>query len=265
MMKIFARFMNDESGATSIEYGLIAALIAVGIIGAASLLGDGLTIACADGAVRLLQVQREGKGAMDAAAFLRTLAPVLRHHGSRINLETHGDSTTFELIRLIEEATQLARVAPEGQGAGQGLPGAKERHLDGGEAGGLEGGEHRPQTGGLGEDVAQAHERVPGATVELLIAPGTGRGGPGGILAALLFAQDTQSPIALGGCIGRTLQAPLEDHQQQPRRHGGNEIDVQGEYQDPQPDHGGGNLRGCDGVYGRAIRDRPPLLRATSS
>ena len=39
----------------------------------------------------------------DAAAFLRTLAPVLRHHGSRINLETHGDSTTFELIRLIEE------------------------------------------------------------------------------------------------------------------------------------------------------------------
>ena len=41
-MKIFARFMNDESGATAIEYGLIAALIAVGIIGAASLLGDGL-------------------------------------------------------------------------------------------------------------------------------------------------------------------------------------------------------------------------------
>jgi len=30
-----------------------------------------LTIACGDGAVRLVTVQREGKGAMDAATFLR--------------------------------------------------------------------------------------------------------------------------------------------------------------------------------------------------
>lgn len=36
-----------------------------------TLLGDGLTIACGTGAVRLVQVQREGKGAMDAATFLR--------------------------------------------------------------------------------------------------------------------------------------------------------------------------------------------------
>jgi pilus assembly protein Flp/PilA len=41
-MKIFARFAKDESGATAIEYGLIAALIAVGIIVAAGLLGDNL-------------------------------------------------------------------------------------------------------------------------------------------------------------------------------------------------------------------------------
>jgi pilus assembly protein Flp/PilA len=41
-MKIFARFVKDESGATAIEYGLIAALIAVGIIAAATLLGDEL-------------------------------------------------------------------------------------------------------------------------------------------------------------------------------------------------------------------------------
>lgn len=41
-MKIFARFVKDESGATAIEYGLIAALIAVGIITAATLLGDEL-------------------------------------------------------------------------------------------------------------------------------------------------------------------------------------------------------------------------------
>lgn len=31
-MNLFSRFMNDESGATAIEYGLIAAIVAVGII-----------------------------------------------------------------------------------------------------------------------------------------------------------------------------------------------------------------------------------------
>ncbi|MEQ8545508.1 MAG: Flp family type IVb pilin [Roseitalea porphyridii] len=41
-MNIFARFAQDESGATAIEYGLIAALISVGIIAAVSVLGDGL-------------------------------------------------------------------------------------------------------------------------------------------------------------------------------------------------------------------------------
>ncbi|MCC7494089.1 MAG: sugar phosphate isomerase/epimerase [Fimbriimonadaceae bacterium] len=39
----------------------------------------------------------------DSAAFLRTLTPLLRQHGCRINLETHGDCTTFELVRLIED------------------------------------------------------------------------------------------------------------------------------------------------------------------
>jgi pilus assembly protein Flp/PilA len=42
-MNIFARFAQDESGATAIEYGLIAALIAVGIIVAATTLGDSLS------------------------------------------------------------------------------------------------------------------------------------------------------------------------------------------------------------------------------
>ncbi|MFN4210285.1 MAG: Flp family type IVb pilin [Devosia sp.] len=41
-MNIFARFAQDESGATAIEYGLIAALISVGIILAASALGTNL-------------------------------------------------------------------------------------------------------------------------------------------------------------------------------------------------------------------------------
>lgn len=41
-MKIFARFAQDESGATAIEYGLIAALISVGIIAAVTTLGGNL-------------------------------------------------------------------------------------------------------------------------------------------------------------------------------------------------------------------------------
>jgi len=39
---MFARFLKDESGATAIEYGLIAALIAVAIIAGASALGTQL-------------------------------------------------------------------------------------------------------------------------------------------------------------------------------------------------------------------------------
>jgi pilus assembly protein Flp/PilA len=42
MTKIFARFMKDESGATAIEYGLIAALISVALISGAGLLGEQL-------------------------------------------------------------------------------------------------------------------------------------------------------------------------------------------------------------------------------
>ncbi|MEM9104521.1 MAG: Flp family type IVb pilin [Pseudomonadota bacterium] len=41
-MKTFARFMKDESGATAIEYGLIAALIAVAAIVAMGAVGNGL-------------------------------------------------------------------------------------------------------------------------------------------------------------------------------------------------------------------------------
>jgi sugar phosphate isomerase/epimerase len=34
--------------------------------------------------------------------FLRALAPVLREHGVHLNLETHEEITTFELVRLVE-------------------------------------------------------------------------------------------------------------------------------------------------------------------
>ncbi len=42
MSKIFARFAKDESGATAIEYGLIAALIALAIVVGAGALGNSL-------------------------------------------------------------------------------------------------------------------------------------------------------------------------------------------------------------------------------
>jgi pilus assembly protein Flp/PilA len=43
MSKFFARFVRDESGATAIEYGLIAALIAVVVIGALTSIGSNLS------------------------------------------------------------------------------------------------------------------------------------------------------------------------------------------------------------------------------
>ena len=42
MMSYVSRFVKDESGATAIEYGLIAALIAVAIIGGARTLGTNI-------------------------------------------------------------------------------------------------------------------------------------------------------------------------------------------------------------------------------
>ena len=43
MSHLLSRFVRDESGATAIEYGLIAALIAVAIIGVLSAVGGQLT------------------------------------------------------------------------------------------------------------------------------------------------------------------------------------------------------------------------------
>ncbi len=43
MTNLFSRFIRDESGATAIEYGLIAALIAVVIITAVTTVGTNLT------------------------------------------------------------------------------------------------------------------------------------------------------------------------------------------------------------------------------
>jgi len=42
-VSVLARFMKDESGATAIEYGLIAALISVALIAGAQTLGGALS------------------------------------------------------------------------------------------------------------------------------------------------------------------------------------------------------------------------------
>lgn len=43
MTNLINRFLKDESGATAIEYGLIAALIALAIISGATLVGTNLS------------------------------------------------------------------------------------------------------------------------------------------------------------------------------------------------------------------------------
>ena len=43
MTKFVTRFLKNESGATAIEYGLIAALIAVVVIGAVTAVGNNLS------------------------------------------------------------------------------------------------------------------------------------------------------------------------------------------------------------------------------
>ena len=42
-MKMLSKFLADESGATAIEYGLIAALISIAIITAATTLGSNIS------------------------------------------------------------------------------------------------------------------------------------------------------------------------------------------------------------------------------
>lgn len=43
LQKMVIRFMNDEQGATAIEYGLLVALIALVMVAGATLIGTGLS------------------------------------------------------------------------------------------------------------------------------------------------------------------------------------------------------------------------------
>ena len=55
-MKSIVEFIKDEEGATAIEYGLIAGLVAVGIIVALTTLGGGLSSLFTNMATRLSSI-----------------------------------------------------------------------------------------------------------------------------------------------------------------------------------------------------------------
>ncbi len=55
MSKFITRFLKNESGATAIEYGLIAALIAVVLVGALQAVGGSL-----DGAFTTISTEVDG-------------------------------------------------------------------------------------------------------------------------------------------------------------------------------------------------------------
>jgi len=55
-MKIFNRFVRDESGATAIEYSLIAALMAVALIAAVPVLSSGIATSFTNIAAQLTAV-----------------------------------------------------------------------------------------------------------------------------------------------------------------------------------------------------------------
>jgi pilus assembly protein Flp/PilA len=52
---MFRRFWNDETGATAIEYGLIAALICLAIVGGASTVGSEVSFMWGDNSSKLVQ------------------------------------------------------------------------------------------------------------------------------------------------------------------------------------------------------------------
>lgn len=75
MTDIIKSFWNDEEGATAIEYGLIAGLIAVAIIAGASTLGTNLNNTfCAVGSVVTGAAKASGTGASAKTAFENAMA-----------------------------------------------------------------------------------------------------------------------------------------------------------------------------------------------
>jgi pilus assembly protein Flp/PilA len=61
-MNILNRFVRDESGATAIEYSLIAALMAVALIAAVPTLGNAISTSFTNIATQLTSVPAAGGG-----------------------------------------------------------------------------------------------------------------------------------------------------------------------------------------------------------
>lgn len=50
---MFLKFLNDETGATAVEYGLIAGLIAIGLVAGATAVGESINTKFTEGAEAL--------------------------------------------------------------------------------------------------------------------------------------------------------------------------------------------------------------------
>lgn len=65
-MRLLHKFISDDSGATAVEYGLIAALIASALMGGAKILGESLSDNFANTGEKLDQAQ-DSLPAIDAS------------------------------------------------------------------------------------------------------------------------------------------------------------------------------------------------------
>jgi pilus assembly protein Flp/PilA len=74
-MSMFRKFVQDDSGATAIEYGLIAALVSVAIIAALGTLGDNLNNTFTAVSNNLSTPRRRSKAAGVASAASRPPMP----------------------------------------------------------------------------------------------------------------------------------------------------------------------------------------------
>ena len=67
-MKLVSKFLKDESGATAIEYGLIAALISVAIIAGATSLGSNINTTFETISGKVSGAEAEDSGGGDAGS-----------------------------------------------------------------------------------------------------------------------------------------------------------------------------------------------------
>ena len=104
MKMIFTRFLKDESGATAIEYGLLAALISVVIIGAVKVAGTNLSN-------KFTQIANQVLNNLKAPDIL-ALQEVQDNDGAELSSVTSASQTLQKLVDTINAAATAAAVAP---------------------------------------------------------------------------------------------------------------------------------------------------------